>query len=154
MINRLALRLETVGGTVVTLASLFAVVQRGSIDPGFAGLSIVYGLQLTSILNWMVRTYTTLETNMISVERVLNYSRIPIETLPTTIENTPPESWPTDGVVEFKNVELRYREGLELVLKGTSFLINSKEKIGIVGRTGAGMFTLIINCYCFFYLFY
>ena len=47
-------------------------------------------------------------------------------------------AWPTQGVVEFKNVELRYRPDLPLVVKGVNFTINSGEKVGVVGRTGAG----------------
>ena len=46
--------------------------------------------------------------------------------------------WPNEGVVEFRDVEMRYRHGLPLVLKGLTFKINPFEKVGVVGRTGAG----------------
>lgn len=46
--------------------------------------------------------------------------------------------WPTEGAIEFENVQLRYRPELPLVLKGISFQIRPGEKVGIIGRTGAG----------------
>lgn len=53
-------------------------------------------------------------------------------------------TWPQQGVVEFRNFQVRYREGLELVLKGIDFSVKSQEKIGIVGRTGAGKSSLTL----------
>ena len=50
--------------------------------------------------------------------------------------------WPSRGTIVFKDVELRYRPKMELVLKKLSFDVNSGEKIGIVGRTGAGKSTV------------
>ncbi len=52
--------------------------------------------------------------------------------------NKPPESWPDQGKVEFLDYTTRYREGLELVLKGIQATVKEGEKVGIVGRTGAG----------------
>ena len=61
---------------------------------------------------------------------------------PAVIENSRPEGrWPEEGAIQFNNVQMRYRVGLPLVLKGISLDIKAQEKIGIVGRTGSGMFT-------------
>jgi len=140
----LGMRVELIGSAVVTLASAFAVISRNSLQPGFAGLSISYALQLTGILNWLVRMATEAETQMISVERVLQFTQLPSEG-PTVIpDNRPPPNWPSKGIVEFKDVQLRYREGLDLVLRGISFSMQSKEKIGVVGRTGAGKSSLML----------
>lgn len=73
-----------------------------------------------------------------SVERVLHYNRLQVEAAPTLPTDPRPEAWPTQGKVEFKSVELKYRPDLPLVLKGISFSIQPGEKIGIIGRTGAG----------------
>jgi ABC-type multidrug transport system fused ATPase/permease subunit len=59
-------------------------------------------------------------------------------------EADPPPTWPEYGVVKFDNYQTRYREGLELVLRGISFEIMSGEKVGIVGRTGAGKSSLTL----------
>ena len=58
------------------------------------------------------------------------------------INNPQTKDWPKDGKIEFKDYTLRYRPETELVLKNLSFSVNNKEKIGIVGRTGAGKSTI------------
>ena len=56
----------------------------------------------------------------------------------------PAEGWPTTGQIELKHVNLRYREGLPLVLKDVNLTIKDKEKVGLVGRTGSGKSTTIL----------
>ena len=90
----------------------------------------------------MVSQYATNEQNMNAVERILVYADLPPEGELTTSED-PPASWPERGVVSFKNVKLSYREGLPLVLKDVSFNVKAGEKVGIVGRTGAGKSSLL-----------
>ena len=78
---------------------------------------------------------------------VVEYSRqdkIPQEAPHEIAERKPPADWPAEGAVEFKDVVMRYRPGLPLVLKGLSMHINGGEKIGVVGRTGAGKSTLML----------
>lgn len=57
---------------------------------------------------------------------------------PWITSNRPPKDWPTKGAIDFDQLELRYRPGLDLVLKGLDWHIDSHEKVGVVGRTGAG----------------
>jgi len=59
------------------------------------------------------------------------------------IELQSQEAWPSKGVIEFRSVCLRYRQGLPLVLNNCSFVIQSNEKVGVVGRTGAGKSSLV-----------
>lgn len=79
---------------------------------------------------------------MNAVERLLFYCDQPPEG-EFTNPNDPPPSWPDKGAIQFKNVELRYRENLPLVLKDVSFNIHPGEKVGIVGRTGAGKSSML-----------
>uniref|UniRef100_A0A3Q2YDD4 ATP binding cassette subfamily C member 2 n=1 Tax=Hippocampus comes TaxID=109280 RepID=A0A3Q2YDD4_HIPCM len=140
----LAIRLEFVGNLVVFFAALLAVISRDSLDSGMVGLSISYSLNVTQTLNWLVRMTSELETNIVAVERVSEYSIIENEAQWVT-DTRPAKEWPDAGRLQFENYKVRYRPGLDLVLHGISCDISSTEKIGIVGRTGAGKSSLT-NC--------
>ncbi|XP_064537335.1 multidrug resistance-associated protein 1 isoform X4 [Drosophila montana] len=140
----LAVRLEMVGNLIILFASLFAVLG-GQTNPGLVGLSVSYALQVTQTLNWLVRMSSDIETNIVSVERIKEYGETKQEAAWELDEDKKkPKNWPEDGRVEFKDFQVRYREGLELVLRGVSFNINGGEKVGIVGRTGAGKSSLTL----------
>lgn len=84
------------------------------------------------------------ETNIVAVERIKEYSETPSEAPWDDPANAPPKEWPSKGLVEFKDFKVRYREGLDLVLNGITFSVNDCEKVGIVGRTGAGKSSLTL----------
>jgi ATP-binding cassette, subfamily C (CFTR/MRP), member 1 len=90
------------------------------------------------------RQTVEVETNIISVERVLEYAKLPSEAPEVISKSRPPISWPAHGGVEFNNYSTRYREGLDLVLKDINLSIKPHEKIGVVGRTGAGKSSLTL----------
>lgn len=77
----LAIRLEFLSYSIVFVSTVFAVVSRGSLSPGVAGLAISYSLNITSILNIFIRGYTDLETNFVSVERVIEYTEVEKEVI-------------------------------------------------------------------------
>lgn len=143
----LAVRLEFLGSFIILSAAGFAIisVSTGSgLSAGLVGLSMSYALQITQSLNWIVRQTVEVETNIVSVERVLEYARLPSEAPDIISKNRPPVSWPAKGAVSFNGYSTRYREGLDLVLKDISLSIKSHEKIGVVGRTGAGKSSLTL----------
>ncbi|CAL8256487.1 unnamed protein product [Lota lota] len=140
----LAIRLEFLGNLVVFFSALFAVISKSLLDSGLVGLSISYSLNVTQTLNWLVRMTSELETNIVAVERVSEYSELETEA-EWVSETQPPGKWPDAGRLQFENYKVRYRPELDLVLKGISCDISSSEKIGIVGRTGAGKSSLT-NC--------
>ncbi|XP_067242984.1 canalicular multispecific organic anion transporter 1 isoform X1 [Chanodichthys erythropterus] len=140
----LAMRLESLGNLVVFFSALFAVISRDSLNSGLVGLSISYALNVTQTLNWLVRMTSELETNIVAVERVNEYTEIKNEA-PWVTSNRPPDDWPSAGNIRFENYKVRYRPELELILHGITCDIESTEKIGIVGRTGAGKSSLT-NC--------
>nr|XP_022316598.1 multidrug resistance-associated protein 1-like [Crassostrea virginica] len=143
----LAVRLEFVGNSVVFFACLFAVLGRDTLTGGIVGLSVSYALNITQTLNWLVRMTTELETNIVAVERVKEYSEISREA-PMKIDATKPEdTWPKKGEIVFDKYCVRYREGLDFVLKDITCKIHPSEKIGIVGRTGAGKSTLLLGLF-------
>ncbi|XP_076064714.1 multidrug-Resistance like Protein 1 isoform X2 [Oratosquilla oratoria] len=140
----LAIRLETIGNVLTFFAALFAVIGRGELSPGIVGLSVSYALSVTQTLNWLVRMTSDVETNVVAVERVKEYTETPQEATWVVPNNRPPTEWPDRGVVKFNNYATRYREGLDLVIKDIEFEIKAGEKIGIVGRTGAGKSSLTL----------
>jgi len=108
------------------------------------GLAMSYALQITQSLNWIVRQTVEVETNIVSVERVLEYAALPSEAPEIISKKRPPISWPSQGAVAFNNFSARYRAGLDLVLKNINLSFKPHEKIGVVGRTGAGKSSLTL----------
>ncbi|KAI9746617.1 MAG: hypothetical protein M1818_000330 [Claussenomyces sp. TS43310] len=143
----LAVRLESIGSVIILAAASFAIISVSSgsgLSAGLVGLAMSYALQITQSLNWIVRQTVEVETNIVSVERVLEYARLPSEAAEVIHRNRPPISWPANGAVEFHDYSTRYREGLDLVLKNINLSIKAHEKVGVVGRTGAGKSSLTL----------
>ncbi|XP_066891024.1 multidrug resistance-associated protein 1-like isoform X9 [Kogia breviceps] len=140
----LSVRLEFLGNLMVFFASLLAVLAGNSIDSAIVGLSISCALNITQSLNFWVRKACEIETNAVSIERVCEYENMDKEA-PWIMSKRPPSQWPNKGIVEFVNYQARYRDDLGLALQDITFQTHGEEKIGIVGRTGAGKSTLS-NC--------
>ncbi|KAJ5191465.1 Metal resistance protein YCF1 [Penicillium cinerascens] len=143
----LAVRLEFLGSIIILASAGLAIasVAAGTrLAPGMVGLAMSYALQITQSLNWIVRQTVEVETNIVSVERVLEYANLPSEAPEVIFKRRPAIGWPAQGAVSFKNYSTRYREGLDLVLKDIDLDIKPHEKIGVVGRTGAGKSSLTL----------
>ncbi|KAJ7607370.1 multidrug resistance-associated ABC transporter [Roridomyces roridus] len=138
----LGLRLDIFGNLLILGIALFAAGFRNTVSPSKTGVVLSYTLAITQTFSQLVALYAQNEQNMNSVERILTYAELPAEGEATT-PNDPPASWPEKGEINFKDAEMSYRPGLPLVLKGVSFDIRPGEKVGIVGRTGAGKSSLL-----------
>ncbi|KAJ2912814.1 hypothetical protein MD484_g7600, partial [Candolleomyces efflorescens] len=138
----LGIRLDFFGNLLVLGIGLFAAGFRHDVNPARIGVVLSYTLSVTMIFSDMIAQFAQNEQNMNAVERVIHYSELPPEGDLQT-PSDPDQSWPRNGGIQFTNVDLAYRPGLPLVLKNVSFSIRPREKIGIVGRTGAGKSSLL-----------
>ncbi|RZC36194.1 multidrug resistance-associated protein, partial [Asbolus verrucosus] len=128
----------------ITLVTFSFLIIGNEKFGGNVGLAITQAIGLTGMFQWGMRQSTELENQMTSVERVLEYNNIEHEgDLESTPQNKPAATWPEEGRIEFLNVFLRYFPQDPPVLKNLSFTIRPREKVGIVGRTGAGKSSLI-----------
>ncbi|KAI8821599.1 P-loop containing nucleoside triphosphate hydrolase protein [Chytriomyces cf. hyalinus JEL632] len=144
----LGMRLEYIGNSLVLTTSLFAVISRSSISPALMGLALSYVLQTTQLLQMCIRQYTEAEVQLVSIERMHYYAtRLETEAPGVIQDSRPPSVWPSDGVLEFRNVSMRYQAGLPLVLNKISLKTMRHEKIGVVGRTGSGKSSLMLSIF-------
>ncbi|XP_054685302.1 multidrug resistance-associated protein 1-like isoform X2 [Grus americana] len=140
----LSVRLEFLGNLMVFFAALFVVLAGNTVSSSTVGLSISYALNIIPSLNFWVRKACEIETNAVSIERICEYAKMDKEE-PWIMSKRPPVEWPDRGIIEFVNYKAQYRKDLGLALNDVSFQTQSEEKVGIVGRTGAGKSTLT-NC--------
>ncbi|XP_024216145.1 multidrug resistance-associated protein 1 [Halyomorpha halys] len=142
----LGIRLQLIGGLICFFASLFAVIGKDYLSPGIVGLSISYTLEITNLLHLLVVLVAEVESGVIALERIEEYSNTPQE---AAWYNSSPvgDDWPKEGKVELVNYSVRYREGLDLVLNMINLSTKANEKIGIVGRTGAGKSSVTLSLF-------
>uniref|UniRef100_A0A8C7CGQ7 ABC-type glutathione-S-conjugate transporter n=1 Tax=Oncorhynchus kisutch TaxID=8019 RepID=A0A8C7CGQ7_ONCKI len=143
----LAVNLEFVGNGVVLAAAILSVMGKDTLSPGIVGLAVSHSLQVTGILSWIVRSWTDVENNIVSVERVKEYADTAKEAVWTVEGSSLPLAWPQTGTIEFQDYGLQYRKGLDWALKGITLKIQEREKVGIVGRTGAGKSSLALGIF-------
>ncbi|KAK5993924.1 ABC transporter 7 [Cladobotryum mycophilum] len=140
----LAFRADLLGNTVSFFAGVFIIINLRRLDAGAAGISLTYAMNFTENVLWLIRQYGMNEQNMNSMERVKEYLDVEQEAELIIEDSRPPQNWPDKGGVEFVKYSTRYRAELDPVLRGISLKINPREKVGIVGRTGAGKSSLTL----------
>ena len=140
----LAFRTDILGDLVAFFAGIFVIISLDRIDAGAAGISLSYAIGFSENILWLVRLYAMNEQNMNSVERIKEYLEVEQEAAAVVEKNRPADNWPSQGSVEFVNYSTRYRAELDPVLRNLTFKITARDKVGIVGRTGAGKSSLAL----------
>ncbi|WEW59244.1 hypothetical protein PRK78_004713 [Emydomyces testavorans] len=146
LFNRwLSFRMNVVGAIFSTLTAALIVSMKG-IDASLAGFALSFALQYTTSIMWALRRYSNVELNMNATERVLEYSGIAIE---SQEGRDAPAAWPTEGRLEVTDLVVGYAPDLPAVLQGLSFTIEKNQRVGVVGRTGAGKSSLTLALFRF-----
>ncbi|ORY50917.1 P-loop containing nucleoside triphosphate hydrolase protein [Rhizoclosmatium globosum] len=131
------LRLKLLGCLLVLALILLGV--NGLLNSSIVGFAVTIGLQLNEELNTFLMNLGLFEANMVAVERLSAYIKIPSEAPAICPIDSSLPNWPCLGTIEFRNVYMSYPRNPErLILKNVSFVIKAGEKVGIVGRTGSG----------------
>ena len=133
----LSVRLDVIGNLLVFTTGILVVTSRFNVSPSIAGLVLSYILSIVQMIQFTVRQLAEVENAMNATERI-HYYGTQLETEPPLHLTPVPDSWPSQGGITFTNVQMRYRPSLPLVLQGFDLQIQPGERIGIVGRTGAG----------------
>jgi ABC-type multidrug transport system fused ATPase/permease subunit len=146
LFNRwMGFRLNMVGAVFATITAALIVSIRG-VDASLAGFALSFALEYTVALVWALRQYANVELDMNAVERIIEYSNIPIE---DQSGDPAPAAWPSEGRLEVADLVVGYAPDLPPVLKGLNFSIGSNQRIGVVGRTGAGKSSLTLALFRF-----
>ncbi|XP_055069172.2 ATP-binding cassette sub-family C member 4 isoform X1 [Misgurnus anguillicaudatus] len=137
-----AIRLDVMCAVFVTITAFGCLLLKDSMEAGAVGLALSYAVTLMGMFQWGVRQSAEVENLMTSVERVVEYTELESEA-PWETQKRPPPDWPNRGLITFDRVNFSYSSDGPVVLKNISAMFRPKEKIGIVGRTGAGKSSLI-----------
>ncbi|XP_050665873.1 probable multidrug resistance-associated protein lethal(2)03659 isoform X2 [Leptidea sinapis] len=122
----------------------FSCLMKSDIEGSIVGLIITQSISLTGIFQWGMRQSAEMENQMTSVERVLEYTRLPKESyLMGSPNEKAPDNWPSEGAIKFFDLSVRYTVEGPCVLHNLNFDVLPQQKIGIVGRTGAGKSSII-----------
>nr|GAT47975.1 predicted protein [Mycena chlorophos] len=126
---------------IATGLSVLSIGLRHSTNPSTLGLALVSVTNMASQLNNLLMNLTGLENASIALSRIHEIASLPIEPDPASQSQI---EGPTRGNVEFKDVSLRYGEGLPRVVDHVSFKAEAGQRIGICGRTGSGKSSLLL----------
>ncbi|KAJ5141036.1 P-loop containing nucleoside triphosphate hydrolase protein [Penicillium atrosanguineum] len=146
LFNRwLGFRMNLLGALFATFTAAL-VIYVPDITTSLAGFALSFALQYNSAISTAVRQYANTELNMNATERVIEYSSIELESQGGA---DAPAAWPTEGRLEVSHLVVGYAPGLPPVLDGLSFTVEKNQRIGVVGRTGAGKSSLTLALFRF-----
>ncbi|KAK4147281.1 P-loop containing nucleoside triphosphate hydrolase protein [Dichotomopilus funicola] len=138
-------RMALIGSCFATFLSILILLTPG-IDAALAGFALAFAIQFSTSVIWALRFYISVELDMNAAERIIEYTEVPTESLDG---KSPPASWPTQGCIEVENLVVGYAPDLPPVLKGLTFSVGCNERVGVIGRTGAGKSSLTLALFRF-----
>ncbi|XP_031575068.1 multidrug resistance-associated protein 4-like [Actinia tenebrosa] len=137
--------IDLIGFLIVTATGIIGYLAIH--DEAVIGMLITLTFTILGSIQFGLLMATEVENQMISAERVMTYTNLPPEP-GYSRQKLPPENWPNLGIINFRDVSLQYIENGVKVLKEIDLLVKPNEKVGIVGRTGAGKSSLVSALMC------
>ena len=137
--------MSLVGGFFATVVAAI-ILLLPNVDASLAGFALSFALEYGGTVIWAIRHYTNLELDMNAAERIIEYSNLDTEPLEGA---DPPAAWPSEGRLDVNDLVVAYASDLPPVLKGLTFRVERNERIGVVGRTGAGKSSLTLALFRF-----
>ncbi|KAJ1801491.1 hypothetical protein LPJ59_000252 [Coemansia sp. RSA 2399] len=132
------IRINAASAIVSATTAFFILINLDWIDAGMAGFILSSAMAFSDNMLWVVRDYSEIELNMNAVERILQYLKVEQEAaLQSEPENKPSALWPRKGDMKIENLVVEYTPGVP-VLHDISLSVKHGEKVGVIGRTGAG----------------
>ncbi|KAI7849482.1 P-loop containing nucleoside triphosphate hydrolase protein, partial [Circinella umbellata] len=141
-------KVHAIGAAVNVAVGMAVLLSLDRLDASAAGFCLSFVLTFSDYMFWGIRRYTALEMSFNAVERVVEFMEMDQEA-PAITDVRPPPSWPSEGRIDVTDLEVRYAADLDPVLKGLTFSVKPREKIGVVGRTGSGKSTLALSFFRF-----
>ncbi|KAI5927245.1 P-loop containing nucleoside triphosphate hydrolase protein [Camillea tinctor] len=138
-------RMAVVGSFFAAFVAVL-ILLTPDMDSALAGFALAFALEFSGYVMWTIRHYANIELEMNAAERIVEYTELPTENLGGV---RPPAAWPAEGRVEVDDLVVSYAEDLPPVLKGLNFTIERGERVGVVGRTGAGKSSLTLALFRF-----
>ncbi|KAG9090552.1 hypothetical protein FRC07_012081, partial [Ceratobasidium sp. 392] len=143
-LNRwVCVRMDALGGAFAAGLAAYMVYARPSVDATDTGFSLTMAIAFSGNVLWWVVMFNDLEVTGNSLERIQAYIQIDQEPAPVP-EKRPPAYWPSSGKIVVEHLTARYADDGPNVLHGLSFEIKSRERVGLVGRTGSGKSSLTL----------
>ncbi|KAL1717785.1 P-loop containing nucleoside triphosphate hydrolase protein, partial [Schizophyllum commune] len=147
----ITIRMDALGSAFSTLLAIYLVYfsKTSKIGASTTGFSLNMAVGFSSMILFWVRMMNIVEGDWVSrswlkihsVERVNQYLKIEQER-PATSEGVPPAHWPSSGELDVRGLSASYSKGGPQVLRDITFHVSSGERVGVVGRTGAGKSSL------------
>ncbi|CAO3679116.1 unnamed protein product [Umbelopsis ramanniana] len=140
--------LSIISTSITCMIALMCLWWPEQLPAAIAAICMSYSLTFTSQVFTLIRRTTSIQLSFNSVERVVEYTEIDQDP-PAVLQPRPLSTWPEQGIIEFRDLHVKYAPDLETILHGVSFKVKPKEKVGIVGRTGSGKSTITLALFRF-----
>ncbi|KAJ5928883.1 hypothetical protein N7466_007839 [Penicillium verhagenii] len=137
----LGLQMSLIGVVLSAGTGFVCLSSKSVLDASLVGFSLTFSMGFSHATFTAVNNFGMLENYMNAAVGIISYSKLKGE---EQDGNDVPTTWPSRGEVEVKGLSVSYSPNLPLVLKDISFSVGAGQRIGIVGRTGAGKSSLTL----------